>query len=109
MSQITPEKSREWRRKNREKVKRGMVSLRSRYRKRYWAWKATQKCLVCGEGRHWCLVAHHRDPETKTSGLSRMAGQVSWDRLRVELDKCDILCANCHADLHWKLDHPETS
>jgi len=61
------------------------------------------KCKSCGYDK--CVSAldfHHRDPATKDKNWSRMKGW-SWDRLVKELDKCDLLCANCHRELHEEL------
>lgn len=57
------------------------------------------KCMRCGYDR--CVQAlefHHRDPSEKDPKWSR---NWSLPRLKVELDKCDILCANCHREEHW--------
>lgn len=59
-------------------------------------------CQRCGYNR--CIGAltfHHRDPTIKEFGLSTGWNQ-SWDRTKRELDKCDLLCTNCHAEEHWK-------
>ena len=37
---------------------------------------------------------HHRDPHRKHFSLSRLSA--AWHRLRQEVAKCDVLCANCH-------------
>jgi len=58
------------------------------------------KCIKCGYNK--CINAlefHHRDPFTKDKNWSRMRGW-KWDRLVKELDKCDLLCANCHREIH---------
>jgi len=61
------------------------------------------KCQRCGYDR--CLGAltfHHRDPAEKEFGFSSGWNQ-SWERSQFELDKCDLLCTNCHAEEHWKV------
>jgi hypothetical protein len=37
----------------------------------------------------------HRDPTVKVRGVTRMI-MGSIDRMLAEVDKCDIVCANCH-------------
>lgn len=59
------------------------------------------KC-VCGYDR--CTAAmhfHHIDPKQKEFDISGSAN-LSWDRIRQELDKCIMLCANCHAEVTWE-------
>jgi hypothetical protein len=38
----------------------------------------------------------HRDPDQKTKAISEMLHQWTTDRLLHEMDKCDLICANCH-------------
>ena len=38
----------------------------------------------------------HRDPREKVRGVTRMIGRASAERILAEVDKCDIVCANCH-------------
>lgn len=57
------------------------------------------KCISCGYDK--CIAAlefHHRDSSHKDFAIS--GGTVSWERTKKELDKCDLLCANCHRELH---------
>ena len=57
------------------------------------------KCLLCGYSRSpWALVFHHVDPSQKDFSISSRS--VSWDRVKNELDKCVLLCQNCHAEVH---------
>ena len=37
----------------------------------------------------------HRDPSTKCFGLSHAIFQ-AWSNVLAEIDKCDVVCANCH-------------
>jgi len=43
-----------------------------------------------------CFQFDHRDLETKTFGISNNKRK-SIDDLKTEVDKCDLVCANCHA------------
>jgi hypothetical protein len=45
---------------------------------------------------------HHRDPEQKEDSLNRLMNS-NWDKIVPELDKCDLLCSNCHKLTHWEL------
>jgi hypothetical protein len=65
------------------------------------------KCLRCPETHIACLEFHHRDPKKKDISVA-LALQHGWslERLKKEVEKCDLLCANCHRKLHYKLVHP---
>jgi len=59
------------------------------------------KCAICGYKK--CIKAlefHHRNPTVKDFGISEKGYTRSWDRVRQELDKCVMLCANCHREVH---------
>lgn len=60
-------------------------------------------CKNCGYSK--CLDAlefHHRDPDKKEFRFSQYPN--NWEKAKKELDKCDLLCANCHREVHavWK-------
>ena len=38
----------------------------------------------------------HREPNQKTEAISTMLHSWTTDRLLHEMDKCDLICANCH-------------
>ena len=62
--------------------------------------KAEQGCSRCGY--HYCSEAlhfHHRDPTTKLFSLGSGPAR-SWAVVQAEIAKCDVLCANCHIELH---------
>jgi len=57
-------------------------------------------CSQCGYNK--CTSAldyHHLDPSTKDFQISGNWG-LSWERIRAELDKCVLLCSNCHREIH---------
>jgi len=69
------------------------------------------KCLLCGyEKYHGALEFHHLNPTQKDPNFMSGTGASyrRWEGLRGELDKCVLLCANCHREVHGGLiDIPE--
>jgi len=58
-------------------------------------------CIKCGESHPATLDFHHINQNEKeftiAAGLSK-----SLKSLKKEIDKCIVLCSNCHRKLHWK-------
>ena len=55
------------------------------------------KCAKCGFSDIRALDWHHLDPNDKVNSISEMVrDRVSMDKLQAELDKCELICANCH-------------
>lgn len=58
------------------------------------------KCGVCGYNRcSRALVFHHLEGD-KDFGISEKGYTRSWDKTKKELDKCILVCSNCHAEVH---------
>ena len=58
-------------------------------------------CQLCGYARcKEALEFHHRDGESKDFGVSSKGYTRSWERVKQELGKCILVCANCHRELH---------
>lgn len=53
-------------------------------------------CSKCGETDLRVLDFDHRDRETKRHGIAKMINTQHWNSILKEIEKCDILCANCH-------------
>ena len=59
------------------------------------------KCVKCGYNKcNAALDFHHLDPTQKEFNLGSHGHTRSWERMKVELDKCILLCANCHREIH---------
>lgn len=57
-------------------------------------------CVKCGYDEHQAaLEFHHKDPSQKEFQIGKVANK-SWEIVKKELDKCELLCANCHAVEH---------
>jgi 5-methylcytosine-specific restriction endonuclease McrA len=53
-------------------------------------------CIVCGEDDILVLDFDHRNPMDKSRNINKAVKQFGPVRLKEEIDKCDILCSNCH-------------
>ena len=65
-------------------------------------------CVECGESDPVVLEFDHVDQSTKTKAVSVMV-EYSLDKIKEEISKCRILCANCHKrhtalQLNWYKD-----
>jgi hypothetical protein len=58
------------------------------------------KCMICGYSKCFTsLHCHHKDPSLKEFCIAT-AGKKSSEDLKKELDKCVLLCSNCHGEYH---------
>lgn len=67
--------------------------------------KKNLSCKNCGETHIAVLDFHHRDPKKKDFTISSCYKTHSEEKILLELEKCDVLCSNCHRILHWNMDH----
>ena len=58
-------------------------------------------CEKCGEDRYWVLDFHHLNSDDKDRDISKMIRSSSIEKIMDEMNKCIILCSNCHRDLHY--------
>lgn len=62
------------------------------------------QCKICGYNK--CIEAlefHHLNPDEKDFALSGDGNTLSWSKVQKEIDKCDLLCANCHREAHTNI------
>jgi len=60
------------------------------------------KCIICGYNKYYgALEFHHLDPSQKDFTIA--GSNKSFDILKLELDKCVLLCATCHREVHGGL------
>lgn len=62
--------------------------------------KRSKGCEVCGELRPYCLDFHHVDKESKMYDCSAMKNGMTEKKVIEELEKCIVVCANCHREIH---------
>ena len=84
----------------REYLIQAVVKRRKKIREMAIKYKG-EKCIFCGYNK--CIRAlefHHIENNGKDFGISEKGYTRSWDRVKEELDKCILVCANCHKELH---------
>ncbi len=84
---LTPSKNR-----RKQEIREWFLSLKGQY-----------KCARCPEDHPVALHFHHVDPSKKDFALAfAVARGYRKERIEAEMAKCEVLCANCHAKLHWE-------
>ena len=65
-------------------------------------WKSARGCSECGYNAHPVALAfHHVDESKKSFSLSKVSrSRIGLDKVKAEVEKCIILCANCHRIHH---------
>lgn len=65
------------------------------------------KCQLCGYKKCLRSLEFHRDPSKKDFSISQwnLSSQEDFEKLKSELDKCDLFCSNCHGEVHDQLDN----
>jgi hypothetical protein len=66
------------------------------------------RCERCGYATcEAALAFHHLESAHKDFSISSDGVTRSWERIRTEIDKCALLCANCHAEVHARQHAPK--
>jgi hypothetical protein len=61
------------------------------------------KCVNCGYNKcNQALDIHHKNPNEKNYDVASNYHK-TWENLVKEIDKCILLCFNCHRELHANL------
>lgn len=62
------------------------------------------ECQICGYKK--CMRSldfHHLDPTKKEFAISTFKNK-KIEKLKIELDKCILVCSNCHGEIHEDID-----
>jgi hypothetical protein len=94
----------EWYQKNKNKVAMANKNRKADNRKLADEVRRRSGCSVpgCNEGETCCLDFHHVNEDGDRHGIADFI--TAWpETFRSEIEKCAILCANCHRKLHAKV------
>lgn len=84
-----------------DKAKIRQKKRREDFNKWYYEYKSTLSCVQCGFSHPAAIDFHHRDRNDKEFNPSQMRDYTNKERFLKEIEKCDVLCANCHRILHY--------
>lgn len=56
-------------------------------------------CVLCDEKFYGALDFHHIDPKQKDKSVAKMTSRKA---VKKEIEKCVVLCSNCHRKFHGK-------
>lgn len=79
-----------------------VIKFRRRLKKKCLDYKGG-KCERCGYYKcNDALEFHHLDENEKDFGISANGIARNWNLIKNELDKCILLCSNCHREVHYE-------
>ncbi len=71
-------------------------NIREQNARRVFEYLSRNPCIKCGESDPVVLEFDHRKTDQKIESISNLILNSSWKRIETEIEKCDVLCANCH-------------
>ena len=94
---------RAWYKRNSEKLRAKAYSRKDKLRKWFKDYKSTLTCTRCGENHIACLEFHHPNGERVGAVRPGLLAGRGWsiERMSKELERCVVLCANCHRKEHY--------
>lgn len=85
--------------RNKERVRDGAKNRTDTKRQLLRDIKETSGCVDCKVGYPYYVLQFDHKPEFEKSGtLASMVATSSVAQLLAEVEKCDVVCANCHAE-----------
>lgn len=97
------EAKKKYRIENRTKINEYMKKRRKRSKDKLFTIKKNSKCVRCGFDDARALQFHHINPSDKLFAIGACYTDYKWDTIQKEIDKCEVLCANCHSIEHYDI------
>ena len=94
---------REWYKKNKESEKKHVKRRKLEIKKWFKNYKKSLFCKKCSEKHPATLDFHHKSKNEKEREIGFMVNDgYSIKKIKQEIKKCEVLCANCHRKIHYK-------
>lgn len=87
--------------KYKDRIQKNNKESRERNVSWFREYKSNLSCTECGESHPATLDFHHTDPTIKEGDVSALARNNNRAALLAEIEKCIVLCSNCHRKEHW--------
>lgn len=85
--------------RNKDKVREASKKARDKRRSIVNEIKEATACMDCGVFYpYYVMQFDHRDPSTKVNMVATLLDNASMVKIMEEIKKCDLVCANCHAE-----------
>lgn len=81
-------------------IRKAAIVCQNRNREYVNDYKKKHSCNRCGDKRWYVLDFHHLTDKKFEVSVGIFRG-LSLDKLQSEIDKCELLCANCHREEHY--------
>jgi len=89
-----------------EYIKKAVAKRRTKLKRMVIEYKGG-KCALCGYEKYaGAFDLHHIGDSKKEFGLSASGLTRSWEKTKKEADKCILVCANCHREIHGGITQP---
>lgn len=82
-----------------EYLKRAVAKRRKKIREKAINYKGG-KCELCNYNKCPQALEFHHLNKQKEFGISAKGYTRSWEKVKKEIDKCILVCANCHREMH---------
>ena len=95
------QKCKEYYQANQQRINKQRREERKKRTKFIDDYKLEHGCAICGYNK--CAAAldfHHVDGDDKSFRIARGVGSNSMEKVKEEMAKCIVICANCHRELH---------
>ena len=96
--------NREYYRKHRKKQLEAVKERKEELKIWFQGYQKSLTCERCGEERWYVLEFHHKEPRGENHTITDLVHRLCWSKeniLKEIQEKCEILCANCHKEVHF--------
>jgi len=100
--ELNPEYLKKYRQEHKKEIKENNAKRREERRLYINNYKLSNGCSICGYNKCAAALDFHHNGNKEFYLASSIGWRKNLKEIKKEMDKCIILCANCHRELHYK-------